>query len=266
MTRFDLQRPITALSLLRRHRWLLATAAVTVAILVSFGNWQLRRLDWKEGLIARIESRIGSQALNLPPATAWTEVDFVDRFEYQPVRVTGTFHQPGSDASDFRRYYAYTVLTAPRGKAGGQGYWVMNLFRPSAGGAVFVNRGFVPRADKESEAPPPSGEVTVVGLVRKPSRGNFLTPRCEVADGICFANDVESAAVRAGINDGAAFYIELGEQLTPEAGLPQAGETRVRFSNNHLQYALTWFGLAAALVGVLGAFLLNLYRVEKNQA
>ena len=149
---------------------------------------------------------------------------------------------------------------------GGQGYCVLDLFHPAAGGAVFVNRGFVPRADRGTEAGPPPGEVTVIGLVRKPWRGNFFTPPCDRGAGICYANDVEAAAALARVEGAAPFYVDLGEGFTSAAGLPQAGETRVRFANNHLQYAVTWFGLAAALVGVYGAFLLTGFRAAKDQA
>ncbi len=231
------------------------TAALALAILVSLGTWQLRRLAWKQDLLARIESRFDGEPVDLSPAAAWTEAGFVDKFEYRPVRVTGSFHQPDAGASDFRHYYVYTVLSAPRGQAGGQGYWVFDLFHPTVGGALYVNRGFVPRAERGTELGPPPDEVTVVGVVRKSSGGNFFTPRCERADGICYASDVEGAAARARLSGVAPFYLDLREDSKPGAGLPQAGETRVRFPNNHLQYAVTWFGLAAALVFVVGGFL-----------
>jgi surfeit locus 1 family protein len=82
----------------------------------------------------------------------------------------------------------------------------------------------------------------------------MFSPLCDPATRICYARDVSHVAGLAGAGSVAEFFVDLGTDHTDPSGLPQAGETRIRFTNNHLQYALTWFGLAAALIGVAGAF------------
>jgi cytochrome oxidase assembly protein ShyY1 len=52
----------------------------------------------------------------------------------------------------------------------------------------------------------------------------------------------------------APFYIDQEGPL-PAGALPKAGPLRVNLPNNHLQYAITWFSLAACLVGVFAFWL-----------
>jgi surfeit locus 1 family protein len=242
-----------------------ALAIFLVAVIVSFtvlmllGTWQLYRLAWKEELIVRIETRIGNDPVPLPRSREWNQ-DFLDNYEYRPVTLRGEFHQPDADNPDYRIFYSYTLLSSPRGAAGGQGYWVMHLFYPDDGGAVYVNRGFVPFDAVGKQAPPPSGPVNLAGLVRRPTLGNLFTPLCDPKASICYARDVEHAAGLAGAGSVGQFYLDLTADFTAPSGLPQAGETRVVFTNNHLQYAFTWFGLGAALLAVAGAFGLSQLR------
>ena len=243
---------------------LVTLAMLGVIVLASLGKWQLDRLVWKRDLLNRLESRIDGEPVDLPPAAEWSQDSFAAAFEYRPVTLSGQFDIPG-DGRDFRRYYSYTVLTHPRGGAGGQGYWVMDLFRPETGGALYINRGFVPLADRGLEAAAPVGFVTLVGLLRQPLRGNVFTPSCDAEAPICYANDVEKIASDAGLS-AAPFFIDLAAEHTAVGGLPQSGETRLSFPNSHLQYAVTWFGLAAGLLGVLAAYLASARRAQKRQA
>jgi len=137
---------------------------------------------------------------------------------------------------------------------------VMHLLYPDHGGAGYVNRGFVPFEAVGKQAPPPSGPVNLAGLVRRPTLGNLFTPLCDPKASICYARDVEHAAGLAGAGSVGQFYLDLTADFTAPSGLPQAGETRVVFTNNHLQYAFSWFGLGAALLAVAGAFGLSQLR------
>lgn len=246
------------------NRYLIPSVAFIAAfsVLCALGFWQLQRLAWKEALIERVEARFDLDPVPLPPVAAWSDPAILERFEYQPVAVTGAFVPVPDGAGRFERFYTYTLLAEPRGARGGQGYWVMNLFRPDDGGVLYVNRGFVPLPERGAESPAPVGRVTVTGVVRSPSTGNSFTPPCEPDASTCYVADIERAAGFAGIDGIAPFYLDLraggiagGPSADDPGTAPQAGETRIAFPNSHLQYAVTWFGLAASLAGVFGFFM-----------
>jgi surfeit locus 1 family protein len=236
-----------------RPRGLLLPAILTLvalAILVSLGNWQVRRLAWKENLIERVSVRP-----SLPPVDFINQsVDigspesFLDEYEYRRAVLGGEYIPSGE-------VLAFTSLDAPRGKFGGPGYWVMTPFRtPSSGVLVYVNRGFVPAEAKADYAPPPEGQAKIEGLIRAPELGSRFTPDPDVENRIFYARDIGRIAAATGSSRPAAFFVDLVASETPASGLPQAGETRMTFTNNHLEYAVTWYGLAAALLAVFAAF------------
>jgi surfeit locus 1 family protein len=119
-----------------------------------------------------------------------------------------------------------------------------------------VNRGFVPqdRRGKDQRDPAPEGAVAITGLLRPDDTRNWFTPEDRPADGLYFARSI--AAIGTGLQVEAPlapFTIDLLASETPPSGFPQAGETRMAFTNNHLGYAFTWYGLAAALLAVFAA-------------
>jgi surfeit locus 1 family protein len=122
------------------------------------------------------------------------------------------------------------------------------------GTAVIVNRGFVPSAAKEptSHAPPP-GEATITGLMREPEPRNLFTPADQPDKNLWFTRDPGAIAAHFGLPRAAPFSVDADHSSDSEA-LPHGGTTVIAFPNNHLAYALTWFGLAAALAGVFGAW------------
>jgi len=224
---------------------------IGVAILVSLGVWQIERLGWKEALIARVESRLGAPPVAAPGPEEWPRLDLTEA-EYQPVTVTGRYR----NADEVHVVY---TLTSPKGPQGGIGYQVYTPFTTDAGWTLFVNRGFVPRDRKDPARRPDGqidGETTVVGLLRKPSGRSWFTPADDPAGNAWFSRDpVLFAAARSLPAASVAPYL-IDARFDPAlpGGLPQGGETIVSFPNNHLQYVVTWFGLAIALVGVFIAF------------
>lgn len=249
-----------------RLRGLLLPAVVTcvaLAVLVSLGNWQVRRLAWKEDLIARVAERPSSAPLDFrndgPPVG---DADaFLVGSEYRPVVLTGRFEPEGE-------VLVFTSLTRPRGRFGGPGYWVLTPFVASPSGAtILVNRGFVPDGSEKAYAPPPVGEQTIEGLVRAAETGSWFTPEPKRDRRIFFARDPDRIAQSTGLTGAVGgFFIDLGASSTPPSGLPQAGETRMSFSNDHLQYALTWYGLAAALLAVFGVFVVRRLKERRQGA
>ncbi|HEY0291669.1 MAG TPA: SURF1 family protein [Hansschlegelia sp.] len=232
-------------------------AAIGVAILVGLGTWQLERLAWKNGLIALVSERMSEPPAPLPPKAEWPELD-IESWSYRRVSATGVF-----DAA--RESRVYTVLSDQKGRFGGPGYWIMTPLALRDGGVVIVNRGFVPeglgRPDAEGSGDP-KGEVTVVGLLRGPEGRNAFTPNDSPDQRLFFARDPSPIAAGLGISDAAPFTIDADATPNP-GGLPQGGETRIAFPNRHLEYALTWYGLAGALVAVFIAFALKARKDER---
>jgi len=223
--------------------------AVVLAALVALGTWQLQRLAWKEALIAAVEARADAPAAP-PPGPPWDGLD-LDTVDYQHVAVAGRF-LPGEA-------HVYSVLSDARGPVSGPGYWIVAPFETDAGWIVLVNRGFVPPDRKEpaTRPPPPEGEIRLDGVVRGHDTPGYFTPEPDPIANQWFVRDAGVLARAFDLPAGkplAPYTIDASAEMTPAGGLPQAGETRRVFPNNHLQYALTWYGLAAALVGVYAVF------------
>ncbi|SDT91965.1 SURF1 family protein [Stappia sp. ES.058] len=238
-------------SLARRLFWPALATAVAFAVLLTLGSWQVARLNWKLALIERVETRVDAAPVPAPGPAAWPDLE-TDDWDYRPVEVRGRY-------LDGEVYY-YISLADARGETGGPGYFVYAPFRADRGFVVMVNRGFVPDGRRRPGTRPgsaaPGGEVTLSGLWRRDERGNMFT--LEADKGIWFVREARKMAAALGVSDPdtriAPYSIDAGAEQTPASGLPQAGETIVSFTNNHLQYAVTWYGLALVLLAVFFAY------------
>ncbi|WP_067220655.1 SURF1 family protein [Stappia indica] len=226
-------------------------AFVVFCALMTLGTWQVLRLQWKLALIERVEERIDLAPVDPPAPEAWEGID-EDAWDYRPVRLKGKFLEG--------EVYYYIALSEPHGTFGGPGYLVYAPFRTEAGPVVMVNRGFVPEARRLPESrpgsEPPAGEVEIAGLWRRDERGNMFTLDADPKTQVWFVREAPKMAASLGIGDAplAPFSVDLRTEATPAGGLPQAGETIISFRNNHLQYAVTWYGLGLVLIGVFIAF------------
>ncbi|MEO1102649.1 MAG: SURF1 family protein [Pseudomonadota bacterium] len=241
----------------------MALALVSIAafaILIGLGTWQLQRLAWKEGLIEAATQRPLATPVPAPGPEAWPTFD-IEEWNYRRVLLTGTF---GEDEA-----HTWIVLSDPKGPLSGPGYFVVAPFTTSEGWSVLVNRGFVPEDQKAQSAragsAPPSGEVTIEGLIRRDDTPSFITPAPNERTNTWFSRHISGMAPYLGLKRAltAPYTVDLTAEATPASGVPQAGESKLTFSNNHLQYALTWYGLAAALVGVFAVSLWP-WRREKS--
>lgn len=221
-------------------------ASVALAVLLYLGFWQLDRLAWKEHLIEQVAAGVSAEPVDPPGPETWALLGEPD--DYRHVAVTGHFLKGA--------VFYYIALTDPAGPVGGPGQMVYAPVETDEGWVVFVNRGFVPHgiAPSELEAitAPPEGSFRLTGLLRLSERPNWTTPAPDLSERLWFARDTGGMARALGLDATllAPYSIDLDASFTPENGLPQAGETIVRFKNDHLGYALTWFGLAATLIGV----------------
>ncbi len=229
---------------------LLVGAALFVGF-IGLGVWQLERRVWKLDLIERVNQRLQSPALALPPAADWPSLP-PETFEYRHVQVQG-------------HWLAEKTVLIQATTALGQGFWVLTPLQQADGTAVLVNRGFVPGGQRDQWLPPATGAaadgpVTVQGLLRKTEPdGGFLRHNDPVGQR-WYSRDVAAIARARQLPATAPFFVDAGLPdpaiaLNPEAASaragtwPRQGLTVVRFSNSHLVYALTWFGLAMMVLG-----------------
>jgi surfeit locus 1 family protein len=241
-----LSRPISPLK-----RWIFTAAMLVLAVVCAFlGHWQMERLGEKEALIAAVDARLHADPVSVPPATAWPTLD-LDALNFQPVTLTGSFRYN-------QTVTVFASLTNARGPASGLGYWVVTPFVLADGGAVFVNRGFVPEDFQEAAVTDGEAEdapVTITGILRPGEKAGFMTPGPDTSNRIEWVRDpVRLAAMTdPALAPIAPFYVDLPAGAPGE--LPQGGETVVEFPNNHLGYAYTWYGFAIVAVVMLGFWL-----------
>ena len=218
---------------------------LTLGILLALGTWQVQRLAWKEGLIATIEERVVAEPRPLTDIeTRYATTRDVDDW---PVTVAGTFHH------DRERHY----LATWRGQSG---FHVLTPLELADGRFVFVNRGFVPYDRKDPASRPEGqvdGSVEVAGLSRtaETEKPSFIVPDNDAAKNVFYWKDLREMAESAGLDDETVlpFFIDAGDASNP-GGLPVGGVTRIDLPNSHLQYAVTWYGLALTLVVVMVAW------------
>jgi len=213
--------------------------AVLFAILITLGVWQLDRLQWKLGLIAEVQRNLAASPISLDEA-----LGLGPKAQYRRVALDGRF----DNAKE-----AYVFGTD---NAGAPVYHVIVPFRLQDGRALLVDRGIVPKEKLEPatrSAGQIAAETDIIGVWRVPDPLGWFTPAPDTAHHIWYAHDLTAIAKADGITLAAPVVVEA--DATPNhGGWPRGGQTRVTFRNEHLQYAITWFGLAAVLLGVYIAY------------
>lgn len=220
----------------RRFRpgWGLSAAAlVGVAVLLSLGTWQIERMHWKRALIAERAARLGAPPLVLPASVADPQ-----SFDFRRVQATGRF------LNDRELYLANRV------RGGQPGYHVMTPLLRADGSAVLVNRGWVPIDRKLPQSRAEGlieGQASITGTARLPAPPGIFTPKNQEEGNFWFSADLPAMARAAKLANTLPVLIEAGPAPNP-GGLPIGGFSDAALPDNHLQYALTWYALAIALV------------------
>jgi len=221
-----------------------------VAAFIGLGVWQLQRRVEKHALIAALTERLAATPVALPPAAAWSSLN-AETDEFRRVHFRATFGA-GPDVM------VYSSGSAVRDDVSGPGTWAFIPARLPSGEIVAVNAGFVQNTmqDRSQQdravAHLGTGEATdLVGYIRFPESAGFLTPAANVEKRLWFARDHLAMAHALGWGGAgktvAPFYIDL-EQPVPPGGIPKPGPLQVHLKDDHLQYAITWFALAGAVV------------------
>jgi surfeit locus 1 family protein len=244
----------------RKRSWLgswlglFVPALLAFAVLIALGTWQIGRKAWKEALIVSLTERLAAPPQTLPPATDWGRLEQT-RDEYRRVRFAAAFDND-------REALVFAAASAFRPDVAGPGYWVLTPARRADGSVVVVNRGFVPDARRDPKSRPEgqiSQPVEITGALRWPDERHWFTPADDPAHNLWFTRDPAAIAAAKGFDPKivAPFYIEQ-EAPAPTGGLPQPGKLVVALPDNHLQYAVTWYGLAAVLAAVFGVWTFTL--------
>jgi surfeit locus 1 family protein len=230
----------------RPYPGLTIACALLFTALCALGVWQLERLQWKLALIARVNGHMASNAL--PP----DRIMAMDGEEAQYRRVTlkGRFDHA-------REAYVFTT------DAGAPVYHVLTPFTTDEGKVLMVDRGEVPKEKLDPATRVEgnvTGEATITGAWRAPDAPGAFTPPPDTAHRIWFARDLASIAAADHLALAAPVVIEADAAPNP-GGWPKGGQTVVSFRNQHLSYAVTWFGLALGLLGVWLAYHISKGRI-----
>jgi len=236
--------------------FLILCIGLGVVALCALGTWQLQRLAWKESLIARVQAGLSAEPISVQEVES--EINQGRDIEYRPSFATGRFHH------DKEQHFFATHKSAP-------GYFIFTPLELEDGRMLFVNRGHVPMVRKENSGRVEGnvdGIVKVSGLARSaPSqKPNSFVPNNDLAKNVFYWKSLSQMAGHAydKMNVQTVGYFLDADDTPVPGGLPVGGVTLIQFPNSHLQYAMTWFGLAASLLGVGGYFAFTRRRSASN--
>jgi surfeit locus 1 family protein len=232
-----------------------------LALLLGLGVWQLQRRVQKHALIAALTERLAASPDALPPVEQWSALTSAGD-EFRRVSFSATY-APAPDAM------VYSSGSAVRTDISGPGTWAFMPARLSGGETVVVNAGFVQNTmqDRALEDRAVTGLITgapmtLTGYLRFPESAGILTPQENLANRLWFTRDHIAMAQKIGWDQAgriAPFYIDL-ESPVPSNGIPKPGPLEVQLRDDHLQYAITWFGLAGAVMIAFGVWLFGQHR------
>jgi surfeit locus 1 family protein len=243
-----------------------AFTLVMVALFVGLGVWQLQRRIEKHALIAALTERLAAAPGALPVPSQWTALT-PERDEFRRVSFSATY-EPRPDAM------VYSSGSAVRDDISGPGTWAFLPARLPGGETVVVNAGFVQNTmqdrtqqDRAVMQLITSEPVMLTGYIRFPEAAGTLTPPENPAKRLWFTRDHLAMARALGWGEGgrpvAPFYIDL-EQPVPASGMPKPGPLQVHLKDDHLQYAITWFGLAGAVLIAFGVWVSGQRRLPSS--
>ncbi len=212
-----------------------------IAILLSLGTWQLRRLEWKQAILASIEARITAA----PVALSALSAPDPNRDRYLPVTVTG-------------RTTGEEVLVLSGTRAQGAGYEVIAVFETEAGRRILLDRGFVAQEAKDTIRP--AVTLSVTGNLVWPNESDSYTPPPDATRNLWFARDV--TAMAESLKTDPVLVVIRSATGDAQGILPVPVDTS-GIPNDHLGYAITWFSLAAVWAGMTGYLL---WRIRQKTA
>lgn len=229
--------------------WPTLISVPALILLVGLCLWQVQRMHWKEELIAEREARVAAEPIALP-------AEGVDpaSVDYRRVRLEGTFR------------HDQELFLGARSLNGNVGYQVLAPFELAGGGAVLIDRGWVPVERKAPESRPEgqlTGPQTVDGIARVAPGKVWMQPDNEPDKNMWFFVDLPAMKSASGADIRTDLYVDAGPAENP-GQYPVGGQTRIELPNDHLQYAITWGLLAVALAVIYVLYHLKLERERRT--
>lgn len=240
----------------RRNGFILWTvlAACLIAGFILLGNWQIRRLHWKLGLLHDVATRVHASPIAAPGPAEWQLIRS-GHLQYLHVRLKGHFLSGKQ-----------TLVHGTSVK--GYGYWVMVPFKTDRGFVVLVNRGYIPPGlvgtPAYAKAQAPDGGTVVTGLLRfTEPHGGFLRPNRPHTNQ-WYSRDVTAIAKADNLPPAqvAPYFVDADVDANSREW-PAAGLTKTHFDNPHLGYAITWYLMALI---TLGGAVIMIYRTRTHRS
>lgn len=232
----------------RPYFWLTFVSVPALIILLLLGSWQVQRLNWKTELIAEYQQRATADPIALP-----ADDIIADQMQFTHVKLTGRFLHDNE------------LFLTGRTYEGNAGFHVVTPFVTNDNRVVLVNRGWVSEAYRPQDKrlfSVKDEQTSVSTIVRAPQRKGYFVPENDPEGGFWFTLKPDEMAAHLGRDDIiTTFYLDsvrTSEVIT----LPIAAELKINVSNAHLNYALTWFGIALSLIGVYIAYHVNAGRLR----
>lgn len=218
----------------RRTIFILIIGLAGIAVLLSLGTWQVQRLTWKQGILAEIDAKISGAPIALPAAPN------VTTHKYQPVEISG-------------RFVENRIRVLVSQKLIGAGYRIIQPFQ-TQDRVILIDRGFVKIDQIEDLRNDPA---TVLGNLHWPDEVDDYTPEPDMKRDIWFARDVTALADTLNTDP----ILVIAREITPDSEkVSPIPISSSGIPNDHLQYAITWFALAAVWAGMSGLFLIGTRR------
>ena len=226
----------------KKSIWLAGVfTALGLAILLYLGFWQVDRLAWKTALLQQIEKNLSATPVSLP-----VDID-IKEWEYRKACAKGTF------LHEKEMHLFSTSLN------GNPGYHIYTPLRRDGDSVFIINRGWVPDAYK-NPATRAEGQgndvIQICGVLRSSREQGLFVPDANLEKNLWYTANAEEMADAAGFENVSPFLMDADDTPNP-GGYPIGGQTRINIPNNHLGYAVTWFGLAVALLGVFIVFFIT---------
>lgn len=219
--------------------------------LVSLGSWQVKRLLWKNNLIAEITERAGLPPIFLPDSP----ID-IENMQYRKIKLEGHFLND-------KEVHLFTGANRMKGDPG---YNIITPLEMADGRVVLVDRGWVPAKKKEQEKRQETiinRGVSLVGMLHKGEHKGLFTPDNDIAKNLWFWLDIPAISGFTGKTLDNVYVRALAEDGEVD-DLPIAGKAEVQFRNDHLQYAITWYSLAIILLVIYLVYIRGLALKERQ--
>lgn len=208
-------------------------ALLAILILCTLGGWQIQRLQWKTALLAQLDQAYNNPT---PPLFTSTDITAAAAHDFAAARLRGKF---------IGNHYLLLGIRTWQGQAG---YHLLAPFRLTDGGIVLINRGWVPLQFSPAMTAAPHGTQTIRGILHRPDHANPFVPANDPAQNRWYRWDLPAMAQTLGVSDltPLVLYVQ-SDNASPNQPPPVAAALHWTLPNNHLSYAIFWFGMAGVL-------------------